>query len=102
MMAKKILEQKPLSKIETYYIDSLVSFKGIAEMAEDIGRPESEIESYYKQAKAKSPGKFGRPSEGVTIMTEAASIEGDEQGKANRSGNKFMAHYSNNIFRGQK
>lgn len=101
-MAKKSTTLKPLSKVEAYYIDNLVSFKSLAEMADDMCRSEAEIEPYYKQAKAKSPGKFGRPSQGVTIMTEAASIEGDEHGKANRSGNKFMARYSNNIFRGSE
>ena len=31
----------------------------------------------------------------VTIMTEAASVEGDEHGKNNRANNEFMARYAN-------
>jgi len=102
-MAKKAAQPRPLSKAEQYYLESLVGVKSLGEMAEDLGRPAAEIEGAYKKARAKSPGKFGRPSEGVTVMTEAAAVEGDEHGKANRATNEqFMARYANCVWRGDK
>lgn len=101
-MAKKKPEPRPLSKAEQYYLDSLVGVKSLGEMAEDLGRPAAEIEAAYKKARAKSPGKFARPAEGVVVMTEAAAIEGDEHGKQNRANNEFMARYANCVWRGDK
>jgi hypothetical protein len=102
-MPRKTQEPRPLSKSENYYLESLAGIKSLEEMSEDLGRPISEIEIAYKKAKTKSPGKFGRPSEGVTIMTEAASVEGDEHGKNNRAANnEFMARYANCIWSGHK
>jgi hypothetical protein len=34
-------------------------------------------------------------------MTEAAAIEGDEHGKANRAGNQFMTRYAKDLYRGE-
>jgi hypothetical protein len=102
-MPKKAQEPRPLSKAEQHYLESLVGVKSLGEMASDLDRSAAEIEVAYKKARAKSPGKFGRPSEGVTIMTEAASIEGDEHGKANRAANdQFIARYANCVWRGNK
>jgi hypothetical protein len=100
-MAKKKVESKTLSKAEQYYLESLVGLKGLAEVAEDLGCQPEEIADAYKKAKAKSSGKFGRPSQGVTVMTEAAAIEGDEHGKASRAGNKFMTRYAKDLYRGE-
>lgn len=102
-MPKKANELRPLSKAEQYYLESLAGIKSLGEMAGDLGRAAVEIEVAYKKARAKSPGKFGRPAEGVTIMTEAASVEGDEHGKSNRTSNdQFMARYANCVWRGDK
>lgn len=99
-MAKKPVS-KGLTKAETYYLESLAGLKSLAEIAEDLGCLPEQIAEAYKKAKAKSPGKFGRPAQGVTVMTEAAAIEGDEQGKATRAGNTFLGRYAKDIYRGE-
>lgn len=101
-MAKKKLEPKNLSKAEHYYIESLAGLKSLAEIAQDLGCEAEQIAESYRRAKAKSPGKFGRPSQGVTVMTEAAAIEGDEHGKAARAGNDFMGRYAKDMYRGER
>jgi uncharacterized protein YjcR len=100
-MAKKKVEPKVLTKAEHYYLESLAGLKNLAEIAEDLGCQPEQIADAYKKAKAKSPGKFGRPSQGVTVMTEAAAIEGDDHGKAVRAGNKFMTRYAKDLYRGE-
>lgn len=100
-MAKKKLESKNLTKAEHYYIESLAGLKSLSEIAEDLGCHPDQIAEAYRRAKANSPGKFGRPSKGVTVMTEAASIEGDEHGKGVRAGNNFLGRYAKDIYRGE-
>lgn len=105
MMAKKPVEKKAspkgLTKAENYYLESLAGIKSLEEIAEDLGCLPEQIAEVYRKAKAKSPGKFGRPSQGVTVMTEAAAIEGDEHGKVSRAGNTFLGRYAKDIYRGE-
>ncbi len=101
-MAKKKLEPKNLTKAEHYYIESLAGLKSVGEIAEDLGCHPDQIAEAYRRAKANSPGKFGRPAQGVTVMTEAAAIEGDEHGKATRAGNDFLGRYAKDIYTGNR
>lgn len=69
----------PLSKVETFYVDAQVKLgKPVEEIATDLNRPQSSVESYIAKASKgkKSPMSAGEHfvhQGGATIMTENAS-----------------------------
>lgn len=81
-MAKK----GPIGKVEAFYIDHNYRDMSIADLATDLDRTITSIESYIKKHHVrKNPvvtvgDQFAR-TDGVTIMTENASSMADEKRK---------------------
>ena len=76
------MKKGPLSNKEKQFIDDNQSMK-TEEIAQELGRSVKVVSNYIeiKSAEATSPTHelFARnPERGVTVMTEAASIVGDE------------------------
>lgn len=79
-MAKK----GPIGKVEAFYIDNNYKSMSVAEIATDLDRTITSIESYIKKHHVrKNPvitvgDQFAR-TDGVTIMTENASTMADSK-----------------------
>ncbi len=80
------MKKGPLSKKEKQFIDDNESMKP-EEIAQELGRSVKVVSSYMKtkspeDKEASTHNLFARkPERGVTVMTEAASIAGDESKK---------------------
>jgi NAD(P)H-nitrite reductase large subunit len=76
----------PLSKVESFYVDAQVKLgTSVENIATDLNRPQSSVESYIAKASKKkevsaTSDQFARQS-GATIMTENASTMIDARRK---------------------
>lgn len=87
----------PLGKVETFYIDEQIkSGKQIEEIATDLNRPQSIVQSYLTKAKKNASkntssitanDQFVRQN-GATIMTQNASTLIDEKRKFSKTSTK--------------
>jgi hypothetical protein len=88
-MAKK----GPIGKVEAFYIDNNYKNMTVAEIATDLDRTITSIESYIKKNHVRQKptitvgDQFARTN-GVTIMTENASSMSDEKRRNNKTINK--------------
>jgi hypothetical protein len=85
----------PLSKVESFYVEAQVKLgTSVEDIATDLNRPQSSVESYIAKAAKNNKGltsdQFARQS-GTTVMTENASSMIDARRKKSPMPPKTMS-----------